>query len=193
MHCKGADTRLHASSMKQKTSSFIAKQPSIQACRAHLTIMHFPAIIRCCFLFFQFGNRALLLSVVKEVVLDSVAIKTIKRWMETYDFRLLLVLLLLQNLLKELIRNNLCWPPLFTFGFSLPREQSLLRSRRVGSPKSWESTTSTTFFALFAIRYSGIFAVRYSLLFAIRVFQTPFIVAKLKLNSLSLNINIRYR
>ena len=43
------------------------------------------------------------------------------------------------------------------------------------------------------VRYSGIFAVCYSLLFAIRVFQTPFIVAKLKLNSLSLNFNIRYR
>ena len=43
------------------------------------------------------------------------------------------------------------------------------------------------------VRYSGIFAVCYSLLFAIRVFQTPFILSKLKLNSLSLNFNIRYR
>ena len=37
MHYKSAGTRIHASSMKQKTSPFMAKQPSIQACRAHLT------------------------------------------------------------------------------------------------------------------------------------------------------------
>ena len=42
--------------------------------------------------------------------------------METYDFCLLLVLLVLQNLLQELIRTtamvNLWTPPLFTFGFT---------------------------------------------------------------------------
>ena len=43
--------------------------------------------------------------------------------METYDFRLLLELLLLQNLLKELIRATamvkLCRPLLFTFGLMM--------------------------------------------------------------------------
>ena len=64
---------------------------------------------------------------------------------------------------------------------------TLLRVESPSISQGRELTSSTTFFALFAIRYSGIFAVRYSLLFAIRVFQTPFLVAKLKLNSLSLN------
>ena len=63
MHCKSADTRIHASSMEQKTIPFIAKHTSIQACRAHLTNAltsdQTASEIRCCFLFFQFGHMAL--------------------------------------------------------------------------------------------------------------------------------------